>query len=85
MGHLFLLLHIPRTPQQLLLPEVILCGSDFYQRQKYTVSNGSMGWIEEKMGARGKMESGALYLRRLRLEDGAVDELEGGGTGCSSR
>ena len=44
-----------------------------------------MGWIEEKMGARGKMESGALYLRRLRLEDGAVDELEGGGTGCSSR
>ena len=37
------------------------------------------------MGARGKMESGALYLRRLRLEDGAANELEGGGTGCSPR
>ena len=39
----------------------------------------------KESGARGKMESGALYLRRLRLEDDAIDELEGGGTGCSSR
>ena len=31
----------------------------------------------KESGARGKMESGALYLRRLRLEDNAVDELEG--------
>ena len=30
------------------------------------------------MGARGRMESGALYLRQLRLEDGAVDELKAG-------
>ena len=75
MGHLFLLLYIPRTPQQLLLPEVILCGSDFYQRQKYTVSNGSMGWSEEKNGGEGIDGSMGLYLLRLRLEDGAVDEL----------
>ena len=39
----------------------------------------------KESGARGKMESRALYLRWLRLEDGAIDELKGGGPGCSSR